>query len=103
MEEKLKPYPTTINNPSMYEHAKRIGNLLVGENNVKLVPTIMGAEDFSFYGQKMAAAMFFIGTSNKTITVSNLHSPYLIIDEEVLPIGAAFHAAVATAYLDKPF
>lgn len=104
MDEKLKPYPATINDPSMYEHAKRIGDILVEENNVQLAPTSMGAEDFSFYGQKMAAAMFLIGTGNKTITsVGSLHSPYLVIDEEVLPIGAAFHAAVATAYLDKPF
>lgn len=104
MEEKLRAYPATINDPSMYEHARRIGNLLVGEDNVKLLPINMAAEDFSFYGQKMAATMFMIGVGNKTTMGSakpkRLHSPHFSIDEQVLPIGAAFHAAVATAYLD---
>ncbi|TYK05664.1 IAA-amino acid hydrolase ILR1-like 8 [Cucumis melo var. makuwa] len=30
-----------------------------------------------------------------------LHSPYLILDEQVLPLGAALHAAVAISYLDQ--
>jgi IAA-amino acid hydrolase len=30
-----------------------------------------------------------------------LHSPYFVIDEDVLPVGAAFHSAVAMEYLNK--
>jgi IAA-amino acid hydrolase len=33
--------------------------------------------------------------------VHPLHSPYFVIDEDVLPVGAAFHAAVAMEYLIK--
>lgn len=101
LEEKLRPYPVTVNDQQMYEHAKMVGENLLGETNVQLLTESMGAEDFSFYSQKMAAAFFFIGIQNETLRSGNaLHTPHLIIDEEVLPIGAALHAAVAISYLD---
>ncbi|CAL5334451.1 unnamed protein product [Camellia sinensis] len=102
MEKKLRPYPPTINDEAMYEHAKRIGETLLGEPNVHLIPVSMASEDFSFYAQKMAATYFMIGTMNETIKSNKgLHSPHFVADEEVLPIGAAFHAAVAISYLDR--
>ncbi|XP_057964605.1 IAA-amino acid hydrolase ILR1-like 3 [Malania oleifera] len=100
MEKTRRPYPATVNDKAMYEHTKRIGEILLGQPNVHLIPMSMGAEDFSFYSQKMAAAFFAIGTKNETLSGKRLHSPYLVIDEEVLPIGAALHAAVAISYLD---
>ncbi|XP_031281040.1 IAA-amino acid hydrolase ILR1-like 3 [Pistacia vera] len=102
MEEKMRPYPAVVNDEVLYEHAKRVGESLLGKPNVHLVPVAMGAEDFSFYSEKMAAAFFSIGTKNETNeAVNRLHSPYLVIDEDVLPIGAALHAAVAISYLDN--
>ncbi|KAI3884529.1 hypothetical protein MKW92_007730 [Papaver armeniacum] len=104
MEDKLIPYPPTVNDETMYRHAKKVGEELLGEANVHLNPMTMGAEDFSFYAQKMAAAFFFIGVKNDTmIPVRGLHSSHFIADEEVLPIGAAFHAAVAMTYLGYPY
>ena len=100
MEEKLKPYPATINHPIMYEHAKRVGEQLLGEYSVQLKPMIMGAEDFSFFAEKIPAAFFMIGVGNETMKpIKGLHSPHFIIDEDVLPIGASLHAAVAMTYL----
>ncbi|KAJ4705332.1 putative IAA-amino acid hydrolase ILR1 [Melia azedarach] len=102
LEEKLRPYPATANNVKMYEHVKMVGASMLGEQNVYLTPMSMGAEDFSFYSQKMPAAFFVIGTKNKTLEpVKPSHSPYLVFDEDVLPIGAALHAAVAISYLDN--
>jgi IAA-amino acid hydrolase len=34
-------------------------------------------------------------------TIHSTHSPYFVIDEDVLPIGAAFHAGVAIEYVKK--
>ncbi|XP_031266245.1 IAA-amino acid hydrolase ILR1-like 3 isoform X1 [Pistacia vera] len=102
MEGKMRPYPALVNDEEMYEHGKMVGESLLGEPNVHLVPMAMLAEDFSFYSEKMAAAFFYIGTKNETIEeVHRLHSPYLVINEDVLPIGAALHAAVAISYLDN--
>lgn len=101
----MRPYPPTLNDPTMYEHAKRVGAVLLGEENVTHGDITMGAEDFSFYSQKMSAAFFTIGAQNKTAAatggVKGLHSPYFTLDEDVLPIGAALHAAVAMSYFDS--
>ncbi|KAM0056391.1 hypothetical protein Hdeb2414_s0006g00217781 [Helianthus debilis subsp. tardiflorus] len=61
----------------------------------------MASEDFSFFGQKMHATMFMIGTRNETHTVlENVHSPNFVMDEEVLKVGVVFYAIVAISYLD---
>ncbi|PKU64707.1 IAA-amino acid hydrolase ILR1-like 7 [Dendrobium catenatum] len=101
MEKTLKPYPATVNDEEMYKNAKKVGEDLVGKDNVYLSPLAMGAEDFSFYTQRMPSTVFYVGTKNESIGASyHLHSPYFFLDEQALPIGAAFHAAVALSYLD---
>lgn len=101
MEKTLIPYPATVNDEQMYAHAKKVAGELLGEGNVRLSPLIMGAEDFSFYTQRMPSAVFNLGMRNESIgALHNLHSPHFFLDEEALPIGAAFHAAVALSYLD---
>ncbi|KAI9154568.1 hypothetical protein LWI28_028232 [Acer negundo] len=101
MENERMPYPATVNDEGLYEHAKTVSDSLLGGPNVHLVPMTMAAEDFSFYSQKMAAAFFVIGVKNETVKSGGLHSPHLVIDENVLPLGAALHAAVAISYLEK--
>ncbi|KAF3972697.1 hypothetical protein CMV_003806 [Castanea mollissima] len=94
------PHPVMVNDEALYEHVKKVGESLLGKPNVQLLPVTMGAEDFSFFTQKTAAAIFVIGIQNETLKSNQpLHSPYFFIDEEALPIGAALNAAVATSYL----
>ncbi|PON43721.1 Amidohydrolase [Parasponia andersonii] len=103
MLDKRRPYPATVNDETMYEHAKRVGEVLLGEPKVQLLPMYMAAEDFSFYAQKMSAAFFMIGVRNESFgsDIKDLHSPYFVIDEEALPVGAALHAAVAISFLEN--
>ncbi|KAJ9695030.1 hypothetical protein PVL29_010500 [Vitis rotundifolia] len=102
MEERGMPHPVMINDETLYEHAKKVGEILVGEPNVELLPITMGAEDFSFYTKRFPAAMFTVGIKNETLKSDfPLHSPYFFIDEEAFPVGAAFYAAVAISYLDS--
>ncbi|KAI3518746.1 hypothetical protein L1887_07558 [Cichorium endivia] len=101
MEATPLPYPVTENDEGLYEHAKSVAEIIFGKPNMQLLPVTMGGEDFSFFTQKMPAVMFVVGTNNKTQTPEHLHSPYFVIDEEALPVGAAFHAAMAISYLDR--
>ncbi|GLT94752.1 hypothetical protein SLE2022_124790 [Rubroshorea leprosula] len=102
MEETPLPYPVTINDEALYEHAKKVSESLVGETKMELFPIIMGAEDFSFFSLRTPAAMFGIGIRNETAKSDKpLHSPYFVVDEEALPIGAALHAAVAVSYFEN--
>ncbi|EEF31846.1 IAA-amino acid hydrolase ILR1 precursor, putative [Ricinus communis] len=102
MEEKMRPYPATVNDEAMYEHAKKVGEALFGESNVLPMQAFMGAEDFSFYGQKIKAALFLIGVKNEDgKPIKRLHSPHFFLNEDALPVGAALHAAVAISYLNN--
>ncbi|KAL6639632.1 hypothetical protein ACP70R_023362 [Stipagrostis hirtigluma subsp. patula] len=102
MEEERRPYPATVNDEGMYHHAKGVAEAMLGEDNVRTGAPLMAAEDFAFYEQKFPGAFVLIGVGNKTMeTVHPLHSPYFVIDEDVLPVGAAFHSAVAMEYLNK--
>lgn len=101
LEDTPHPLPVTTNDESLFEHAKKVAEVLVGETKVSLYPVTMGSEDFSFFSERMPAAMFVIGSGNETLNADKpLHSPYFVLDEAALPIGAAFHAAVALSYLD---
>ncbi|EAZ29217.1 hypothetical protein OsJ_13278 [Oryza sativa Japonica Group] len=109
MEDKLRPYPATVNDEGMYAHAKAVAESMLGEANVTVSPMCMGAEDFGFYAQRIPAAFFGIGVGSNgndgggmaETTKNQLHSPHFVVDEEALPVGAAFHAAVAIEYLNK--
>ncbi|KAL5545774.1 hypothetical protein UlMin_005461 [Ulmus minor] len=102
MEETPLPHPVMVNDEGLYEHVKQVGEVLLGQDNVQLLPVTMGAEDFSFFSQRTAAAIFVIGSGNKTLkSDKHLHSPYFFIDEEALPVGAALHAAATISYLEK--
>ncbi|CAN6322041.1 unnamed protein product [Urochloa humidicola] len=102
MEEELRPYPATVNDEAMYAHARAVAEGMLGEASVKVRPQIMAAEDFGFYAQRIPAAFFGIGVRNEEEGKDHhVHSPHMVIDEGALPIGAAFHAAVAIEYLNK--
>lgn len=61
----------------------------------------MGGEDFSFYGHAgIPSAYVFLGTRNEAVgAVHGLHTPKFTIDENILPVGAAYHAALAVDFL----
>ncbi|XP_068314100.1 IAA-amino acid hydrolase ILR1-like 6 [Pyrus communis] len=95
-------YPPTVNDEKMHEHVTKVAVDLLGPTNFRVVPPMMGAEDFSFYSEVIPAGFFYIGIRNETLGSTHTgHSPYFFIDEDVLPIGAATHATIAERYLNE--
>jgi IAA-amino acid hydrolase len=102
MEKTHRPYPATANDEAMYEHARAVAEGMLREANVRLSPQFMAVEDFGFYTEKIPAAFFDVGVSNAEMgKIHHVHSPHVEIDEDALPVGAAFHAAMAIDYLSK--
>uniref|UniRef100_A0A2P2JFV2 Uncharacterized protein n=1 Tax=Rhizophora mucronata TaxID=61149 RepID=A0A2P2JFV2_RHIMU len=96
MEERHLPHPAMVNDEALYNQAKKVGEIMLGESNVQLMPVTIGAEDFNFFSQKMPVTRFLIGINNETLQSHQpLCSLYFFIDEEAFPIGAAFNPAVA--------
>ncbi|WCJ21715.1 IAA-amino acid hydrolase ILR1 [Euphorbia peplus] len=92
--------PPTINDVKVYEEARRVCGVVVGQENIKVAPMSMGSEDFAFYQEKKPAALLFLGVRNEKLGyIYPAHSPYYMIDEDVFPIGAAIHASFALSFL----
>lgn len=96
-------YPFVNNDPVATAFGKEVARQLVGEEHVYEYETpSMGGEDFSRYQELIPGAFFNIGVGNpeKGITAS-IHNSHFDIDEDALPLGAAFLAATAVAWLKE--
>lgn len=95
------PYPACVNDEGLHQHVKRTGRLVLGPENVKVGDKVMAGEDFAFYQELIPGVMFSIGIRNEKVgSVHSPHSPHFFLDEDVLPIGAALHAALAETYIN---
>ncbi|KAL5719242.1 IAA-amino acid hydrolase ILR1-like 3 [Ranunculus cassubicifolius] len=103
MKEDERPvYPAVVNDETLHQHVQKVGRLLLGSENVKICEKIMASEDFAFYQEMIPGVMFNIGIRNEEVgSVHPLHSSYFFLDENVLPVGAAVHTAVAELYLSE--
>ncbi|KAJ6769366.1 PEPTIDASE M20 FAMILY MEMBER [Salix koriyanagi] len=73
--------PPTVNDATIYEHARRVSIGILGEGNHELSPIVMGSEDFAFYLDKVPGSFLFLGMRNeKAGSVYQPHSPYFTID-----------------------
>lgn len=99
-EEEFSELPAVMNDESLHMHVKRVGNLILGPQNVHQAKKVMAGEDFAFYQELIPGVMFKIGIRNEEVgSIHSPHSPYFFLDEDVLPIGAALQTALAEIYL----
>ncbi|MBU0464128.1 MAG: amidohydrolase [Proteobacteria bacterium] len=62
---------------------------VLGKERVKVLPFIMGSEDFYYFAQKCPGAIMRFGCSSQENNINHpLHSPYFDLHEDVLEIGA---------------
>ena len=94
-------YPVTYNDPSLTE--KMIGTLegIAGKTSVFIQPVQTGAEDFSFFQQKVPGFFFFLGGKPKGKTdPAPHHTPDFYIDESGFTLGIKSLAGLTVDYLD---
>jgi len=88
--------PPLVNDSMMASLARRAAIEAVGEANVLPLKTAnMGAEDFSYYLEKIPGAYVRFGSQVPGREGYPAHSSKFDFDEEALAVGAAYYAAVA--------
>lgn len=93
-------YPVTANNKDLHKHFQNVAGDMLGTQNIKEMPLVMGAEDFSFFAEAIPGYFYYLGMKNETRGQLELgHSPYYTVNEDALPYGAALHASLTTRYL----
>ena len=94
-------YPVTVNHPQLTERMLPTLRRVAGDGLLH-VPPVMGAEDFSYYGQKIPALFVFVGVRKPGATMKEYapnHSPRFRIDEAGLKLGVRTLAHLAIDYL----
>lgn len=93
-------YPITYNDPALTEWITPTLRRMTPQTVV--ANAVLGAEDFSFYQEKVPGVFFFLGTRPKNQTpeeAASNHSPLFYVDESGLLLGVKSLANVAMDYL----
>ena len=87
-------YPATVNTDAEARFAARVGERVFGKGNVVTdgEPT-MGGEDFSYMLQARPGAYVFLGQGGSQ-SGCFLHNPAYDFNDEVIPLGAGYLAAL---------
>ena len=90
----VRGYPATINSAREAQFAARVGERVFGKGNVitEHEPT-MGGEDFSYMLQARPGAYVFLGQGGAQGGCF-LHNPHYDFNDEVIPLGAGYLAAL---------
>ncbi len=93
--EYIRGYPATVNTPKEAELAARVGERIFGRDNVvrEFDPT-MGGEDFSYMLQARPGAYVLLGQGGEP-GGCYLHNPNYDFNDDVIPLGAGYLAALA--------
>ncbi len=80
--------PVGVNDRDVSRSLRRTSVEVVGEENVKDLPFIMGSEDFYYFTQQRPGAMMRFGCASEEDGINHpLHSPDFDIHEDVLEVG----------------
>ncbi len=96
-------YPVTFNNIDLTNAMLPSFEKTVGKENVLLSPVVTGAEDFSFFAQKVPGLYFRIGGMPKgkdPKTAGPHHTPSFFVDDNGLKTGLEVFTNLVLDYLE---
>jgi len=97
-----KGYPITYNDPNLTEKMLPTLQRIANKGNVFEIDAITGAEDFSFFQQKIPGLYFFLGGKSLKTKLENApghHTPDFILDESGFVLGVKTLSALALDFL----
>lgn len=95
-------YPATKNDPEMNELLVEAAKDVLPEENISVVEPNMGAEDFSYFLEKVPGTYFFTGSANKEKGfIYPYHHPKFDIDEKALLNGSKVISSAIVDYFTK--
>jgi amidohydrolase len=97
--EYLWRYPVTTNDVEQTRYVKALAERVVSAEHLADVPKLMGAEDFSFFAERVPACFFTIGSNGGPDSAWPHHHARFDIDESALQSGVRMMIALA---LDAP-
>ena len=103
----VEGFPVTVCDERAVAFGETVSRDLFGASAfMRLDNPIMGAEDFAYVLEQVPGAMFFLGVSHEGedwTQCCGIHSTRMMLDESVMPRGAALLAGLAEAFLERGF
>jgi amidohydrolase len=100
-------FPVTLCDARAVDFGEGLARAMFGaESFYRLPAPIMGAEDFAYVLEQVPGAMFFLGVAPEGAdwgSCCGIHSTRMMLDESVMPRGAAFLAGLAERFLAEGF
>ncbi|MEE1963517.1 amidohydrolase [Allomuricauda taeanensis] len=99
-----KGVPITYNDLALTEASLPSLKEVAGDDNVHLIKAITGAEDFSFYQEKIPGFFFILGGKDPNAGPNDHfphHTPDFKIDDSGLLLGVKAMTEIALDYLDR--
>ena len=96
-------YPVTYNDPALTEKMLLSLQNTVGAANVLLKPAVTGAEDFSFYQEKVPGLFFFLGgmpVGQDPLKAASHHTPDFYLDESGFKLGVRAFCNLVVDYMN---
>ena len=97
-------YPVTFNDLALTAQMLPSLQRTAGTENVLLKPAVTGAEDFSFFQEKIPGLFIFLGGMPKGADPAKTpshHTPDFFIDESGFTLGVKALAALVIDYMEK--
>ena len=95
-------YPPTVNDADMTAMVADIARSVVGDEQVKEPPAMMGAEDFSYFLEQKPGCFYFVGSNNEDRgLIWGHHHPRFDIDEDSMAYGMDVMVRTVLHYLDQ--
>jgi amidohydrolase len=97
--------PVLFNNPELTEKMVPTLMRVAGQENMRLMQLVTGAEDFAFYAQKVPSMFFMVGATSPdkdAATAPGNHSDFFHVDEKSIPVALRAMTQLAVDYLSEP-
>jgi hippurate hydrolase len=104
----VRAYPPLVNWENEAEFAAQVAEATFGKESVnRAIPPFMGAEDFSFYLEKVPGCYIFLGNGDGDHRLESyhgmgpcmLHNPNYDFNDALLPVGASYWAKMVETFL----
>ena len=94
-------YPVTVNDPKLTQEMAGVLDW-AAHGEARVVPPIMGAEDFSYLAMEVPGLYFALGVlpeagDDRVVGVN--HSPYFYVNDRALPVGVRALSGLALNWL----
>lgn len=97
-------YPVTYNDPALMEQMLPTLKRTAGQDSVKHINAVMGAEDFSFFQKEVPGLYLFVGgkTPSKPLAeTAGHHTPKFVIDDNGMKLGVRTLSNLVVDYMHK--